>query len=76
MVHHRQRLPFGLETRDHLAAVHARFHDLQRNRTVQGLVLFSPINHAHAPFAQDGAEQIGPNPRPRCLHPFQWRICR
>ena len=51
MVHHRQRLPLGLEAGDHLPAVHARLDDLQRDAAADRLLLLGHIDDAHAPFA-------------------------
>ncbi len=51
MIHHRQCLLFGLESRDHLPCVHARLDDLQRHSPFDRLFLLGHIDHAHAPFA-------------------------
>ena len=51
MVHQRQSLPFGLETGDHVAAVHARFDDLERHLAADRLLLFGNKHQSHTPFA-------------------------
>ena len=38
MIHHRQRLPLGFETGDHLPRVHSRLDDLQRHAPMTGSV--------------------------------------
>ena len=52
MVHHRQRLPFGLEAGDHLPAVHARLDDLERDLAPDRLGLLGHEDRAHAAFAE------------------------
>ena len=51
MIHHGQRLPLGLEARDHLLRVHAQLDDFERDAAPNRLFLFRHINHAAAPFA-------------------------
>ena len=51
MVHHRQRLPLGLEPRDDALGVHAQLDDLERNAAAERLLLFGHVNHAAAALA-------------------------
>ena len=51
MIHHRQRLPLGLETGDHLAGIHARLDDLQRHLAADRLLLLGHEHDAEAAFA-------------------------
>ena len=48
VIHHRECLAFGFEPRDHLAAVHARFDDFQRDFAANGPFLLGHVNRAHA----------------------------
>ena len=50
MVHHRQRLPFGLEARDHLFGVHAQLDDFQRHAAPDGFLLFGHVNDTATAF--------------------------
>ena len=59
MVHHRQRLPLGLEAGDHLPRVHARLDDLQRHPPLDRLGLLGHVDHAHAPFADLLQQLVG-----------------
>ena len=67
VVHHRQRLPFGLETSNDLLAVHARLDDLERDLALDGLRLLGHVNDAHAPFADLLEQLVGTDPRPHSL---------
>jgi hypothetical protein len=51
MVHHRQRLPLGLEAGDHLSRVHAGLDDLERHLAADRLGLFGHVDDAKTPFA-------------------------
>ncbi len=51
MIHQRQGLLFRLEAGDHLAGVHARLDDLERDFAADRLALLGHIDHPHAPFA-------------------------
>jgi hypothetical protein len=51
MLHHRQRLPFGLEPGDNLVRVHTGLNDLQGDASFDRLFLLGHVNDAHAPFA-------------------------
>ena len=51
MVHHRQRLPLGLEPGDDLLGVHAQLDDLERDAPPHRLGLLGHIDHAAAAFA-------------------------
>ena len=51
MVHHGERLPLGLESRDHSMRVHARLYDLQRYLATHGLLLLRHVDYAEPAFA-------------------------
>ena len=51
MIHHRQGLPFRLETCNHLPRIHTRLDDLQRHTALNRLLLLGHVDHAHAAFA-------------------------
>ena len=51
VVHEGQGLPLGLEAGDHLAGVHARLDDLERDLALHGLSLLGHPDLAHAAFA-------------------------
>src|SRR5262249_49659682 len=51
MVHHRQRLPFGFEAGDHLAAVHTGLDDLESDFALPRLRLLGHEAGAHAASA-------------------------
>jgi len=51
VIHHRQRLPLGFESREDLAAVHARLDELDRHAAADRFGLLGDPNGAHAPFA-------------------------
>ena len=51
MIHQRQRLPLGLETRQHLPAIHPGLDELQRHSASDRLGLLGHPDRAHAPFA-------------------------
>ncbi len=51
MVHHRQRLPLGLEAGDDLPGVHSRFDDLEGDFSLDGFLLFRQVDHTHSAFA-------------------------
>ncbi len=63
MIHHRQCLPLGFKPGNHLAAVHARLDDLERNAAADGPLLFRHVDHAHAPFADLLQQLVGPDLR-------------
>src|SRR5437773_2276256 len=46
MVHHRQRLAFSLKSSDNTVGIHPRFNNLERDSSVDGLLLFSHENDA------------------------------
>ncbi len=71
MVHHRQRLPLGLEPGDDLLRVHAQFDDLERHATSHRFSLLGYIHHA-APALADALQQlVAPE---RLAHRFVGRI--
>jgi hypothetical protein len=51
MIHHRERLSFGLEPGDDLPAVHAQLDDLEGNAAFDRLALFGHPDFAEAAFA-------------------------
>ena len=51
VIHHRQRLAFGLEPRHHLGAVHPRFDHLDRDLSLDRTRLVGQPDLAHAAFA-------------------------
>ena len=51
MIHHRERLAFGLEPRHDLIRVHAGLDDLERDLAADGLLLLGHEDDAHAAFA-------------------------
>ena len=59
MVHHRQRLPLGLEAGDDLPAVHAWLDDLERDLALHRLRLLGHEDGAHAAFANLLQELVG-----------------
>ena len=63
VVHEGQRLPFGLETGDDLARVHARLDELQRHLAADGVRLLGHENDAKPAFADLLQELVGANDR-------------
>ncbi len=57
VIHQRQGLAFGLEPGDDRLGIHARFDDLEGDRSADGLLLLGHVDDAHAPFA-DLLEQL------------------
>jgi hypothetical protein len=51
MIHQRQRLPFGLEARDHRLACHAGPDQLDRHRAMHRRGLLAAPDFGHAAFA-------------------------
>jgi hypothetical protein len=51
VVHHRQRLPLGLEAGDDLAAVHAGLDDLEGDLALDRVRLLGHEHDAHAALA-------------------------
>jgi hypothetical protein len=51
MIHHRQCLSLGLESRDNTFGIHAQLDDLERHAATDRFFLFGHINHAAAAFA-------------------------
>ena len=62
MVHHRQRLPLGLEAGDDALGVHAQLDDLERHAAADRLLLLGHINHAAAAFADLLQQFVAANP--------------
>ena len=67
VVHHRQRLPLGLEAGDHLPRVHARLDDLERHPAADGAELLGHEHDAHAPLADLFQQLVRADHRPRTL---------
>lgn len=59
MIHQRERLPLGLEARDHLLGVDAEFDHLQRDASAHGLLLLGHPDDATAALA-DFLEELVP----------------
>ncbi len=59
MVHHRQRLPLGLEAGDDLLGVHAVLDDLQRDLPLDRLGLLGQVDDAHAALAELAYDRVG-----------------
>jgi len=57
MIHHRQRLPLGLESRNHLPTVHPRLDNLQRHLAPHRPNLLGHVHHAH-PTPADLLQQL------------------
>jgi hypothetical protein len=57
MIHHGQRLALGFEPREHLARIHTRLDELERDFAPDRLRLLSNPDRPHAPFA-DFFEQL------------------
>ena len=51
VIHHRQRLPLGLEAGDDALRVHAQLDDLERDAAPDGFLLLGHVNHAAATLA-------------------------
>ncbi len=59
VVHHRQRLPLGLEARDDFFRVHPELDDLESDPPVERLALLGHVDDAHPTLAQDLEELVG-----------------
>ena len=57
VIHQRERLPLGVESRQHLLRVHARLDDLDGDAALDRFRLLGHPDVAHAPFA-DLFEQL------------------
>jgi hypothetical protein len=60
MVHHRQRLPLGFESRHHLPRVHPQLDDLQRHAAAHGSLLLGHIDDAEPSFADFSSSRKRP----------------
>ena len=67
MIHHRQRLPLGLEARDDLLRVHAELDDLERHAAPHRLLLLGHVDDAAAAFADLLEQLVAANPVARLL---------
>ena len=63
VVHERQRLPLGLESRDDLVRVHPSLDDLERDPAADRLDLLGHEDRAHAPLADLLEQLVRPDPR-------------
>src|ERR1035441_7785851 len=61
MIHQRQGLAFGLETRDHLLGIHAQFDDLERHAPTHRFRLLRHIDDPTAAFANLLKELVAAN---------------
>jgi hypothetical protein len=57
MVHHRERLPLGVEPRDDLARVHPQLDDLERDLAADRLVLLGEEDGAEPALPEDPGER-------------------
>ena len=71
MIHHRQRLPFRLEPRDHLLGVHPQLDHLQRHPPPHRLGLLRDIHHAATAFAHPLQQFVAAE---RLAHGFVRRV--
>jgi hypothetical protein len=58
MIHQGQRLPFHLEARENLTAVHAGLDHLERDAAADGLPLLGEVDDAEAPLPQRLQEPV------------------
>jgi hypothetical protein len=72
MIHQRQRLPLGLESRDHLPRIHARLDDLERYFAMDGLLLLGDEDQSHAALA-DLFQQLAAGRGGRSCRPWRAR---
>ena len=68
VVHHRQRLPLGLEARDDLLRVHAELDDLERDAAPHRLALLGHEHGAESAFADLLQQLVGAD---RCAEALQ-----
>ena len=61
MIHHRQRLPLGLEPRDDLAGVHPDLDDLQCDAAADRVLLLGHEDDAEPAFADLLQELVSPD---------------
>ena len=59
MLHHCERLAFGLEALDNADRIHAEFDEFQGNEAADGRGLFGKVDAAAAPFADFSLERVG-----------------
>ena len=52
MIHARQRLPLGVEARDHFFRIHAELHDLQRDDPPDRVTLLGLVDGSEPAFAE------------------------
>ena len=67
MIHHRQRLPFGLEPRHHRLGVHPQLDHFQRDPAPDWLGLLRDINHPATTLTQPLHQFV---PTQRLAHRF------
>jgi hypothetical protein len=59
VIHHGQRLAFGLETGDHLPGIHSKLDDLERDATPHRFLLLGFIDNPAPAFTQFAHQTIG-----------------
>jgi hypothetical protein len=62
VIHHRECLTFGLESRHDLRGIHAGFDDLDGDAAVHGLDLFCQPYLAHAALPDSLQQVVGAKP--------------
>ena len=67
MIHHRQRLPLGLEASDDLARIHAGLDDLERHAALDRVLLVGDVNQAHAAFTDPFQQLVRADHRARAV---------
>ena len=60
MVHERQCLAFGLETRHDLPGIHTQLDELQGDPAANRFALLCQVYYAHPPLAEDIQDPVGP----------------
>ena len=63
VIHHRQRLPLGLEPGDDLGVVHARLDELERDPATDRPLLLGHVDDAEAPLADRLEDLVRSDPR-------------
>src|SRR5262245_21871968 len=67
VLHYREGLPLGLKPRDHLASVHARLKDLERDGAPNRMLLFGCVDDAKAAVADMLEQLVRSNQRARAF---------
>ena len=74
VIHHRQGLPFGLESGDDLLCVHAEFDNLQRHLAAHRIFLLGHVDDAEAAFPQKLEQFVATDGCARALAHSQVRV--